>query len=201
MIRMLQPDIMLNERLGRPFDFRCSEQCLTPREGLWESCITVGTNSWGWTANDEYKTSRQLAESLVNAAKNGGNLLLNIGPKADGTIDAGMSRPVMEVGDWLRRNPGWLSNSERSPFSWFTSGHLTVKGSSVFCHLFRHADDELCLAEIGNNVKEVRLLDGGGKLEFEQRGGRLLIKGLAGLQDPIATVLEIKVEGRPLPFI
>jgi len=199
MIKRLQPAILVNERIGEPCDFRCSEQCLTPKEGLWEACITMGTDSWGWHANDEFKTARQVAESLVKVAKNGGNLMLNVGPKPDGTIDAGMAKPIMEVGDWLRRNPGWLPHSARSPFSWFTSGHLTVKNTSVYCHLFRSHGSEFGLAEIANKVKTVRLVDGGRRLDFTQRGGRLLIRGLPVPQDPVATVVEIKVEGRPRP--
>ena len=199
MIKSLQPEILVNERIGKPFDFRCSEQCLNPKEGPWEACITVGDN-WGWHANDEYKSARQVAESLVKVAKQGGNLLLNVGPKADGTIDAAMARPVMEVGDWLCRNPGWLPDSGRSPFSWFNSGHLSVKGSCVYCHLFRPHGGSLCLAEIANRIKSVRLVDGGRRLAFTQRDGRLIIQGLPVPPDPIATVVEIKVEGKPRPL-
>ena len=201
MVRKLQPDILINDRLGEPCDFHCSEQCLTPKEGLWEACITMGTESWGWHANEEWKTTRQVAESLVKTAKDGGNLLLNVGPKADGSIDEAMARPIIEAGEWLRRNPGWLEDSGRSPFSWFTSGHMTVKGSSVFCHLFRTCSDRFHVAGIGNKVKKVILLDGGRELDFEQGAdGRIMIKGLPMPQDPVATVLRIIVEGKPKTF-
>lgn len=197
-IRELQPDILMNDRLGAPHDFRCSEQHLTPHDGLWEACITIGADSWGWHENDRLKTAVEVAESLVKTVKNGGNFLLNVGPRPDGTVAPEMARPLCEVGDWLRRNPGWLADGERSPFSWFTSGQLTVKGSSVFCHLFRFAGRELCLADIANPVREVVLLDGGARLPFEQRpDGRLFIRGLPDAPDPIATVLDIRVDGFP----
>jgi hypothetical protein len=112
-----------------------------------------------------------------------------------------MARPILEVGEWLKRNPGWLEGSTRSPFSWFTSGVISSQGQRVFCHLFRVSSDTFTLAEIANKVLEVSLLDGGRKLDFEQKpDGRLVIKGLPQPQDPVATVLEIKVEGEPAPL-
>lgn len=196
MIKSLQPEILVNERIGGAFDFRCSEQSLKPKEGLWESCITLG-NIWGWHAADEFKTPKQVAESLVKAARNAGNLLLNVGPRPDGSIDEAMAKPIIEVGAWLARNEGWLSNSGRCPLSWLSSGQLSSKGESVFCHLFRCASSEICIAEIANKVRRVTLLGSGAALDFEQRGGRLFVKGIPLPPDPVATVLKIDVEGEP----
>ena len=79
MARRLQPHVLINERNGEPFDYRCSEQSLNAKEGPWEACLTLNDN-WGYHAGDtNWKTPRQVINMLVSTARNGGNLLLNVG--------------------------------------------------------------------------------------------------------------------------
>ncbi len=69
----------------------------------WESCITA-TNSWSFTFNDKYKSSRELIHMLVDIVSKGGNLLLNIGPGPDGTWQQEAYDRLREIGDWMKIN-------------------------------------------------------------------------------------------------
>ncbi len=71
---------------------------------LWQTDTTVGKNSWSYTKTNEYKSSVQILQNLVDIVSKNGRLLLNIGPKADGTIPDEDTRILKEIGEWLAVN-------------------------------------------------------------------------------------------------
>jgi hypothetical protein len=156
--------------------------------------------NWGYHSRDrQWKSPRDIVRALASAARNGGNLLINVGPRADGSVPDEAAQTLTDTGAWFRRNNEWLANSERSPFSWMTGNVLTVKGNTVYVHLFALPEQApFCIAEIANRVKSVRLIDGAHSLPFEQAdGGRLFVHGLPEQPDPICTTVAIEVEGSP----
>lgn len=70
----------------------------------WQTDTAIGKHSWGYTADNEYKTPRQIICDLVDIVSKNGNLLINIGPKADGTITDEETKVLMTMGEWLRIN-------------------------------------------------------------------------------------------------
>lgn len=198
-----QPNILINERNGAPCDVHVSEQAIRAAKPgqKWEACLTLNSN-WGFHAGDNsWKTAREVVSMLCETASGEGNLLLNIGPRGDGTIPKPSQTILREAGAWLARNGEAIRGSSRSPLSWTHSGRFTTKGNTIFFHLFNGTGSELCLAEIKNRVVSARLLDGGAPLEFEQNEGRLWLRGLPDpLTDPIATTIALEVEGEPQPF-
>jgi alpha-L-fucosidase len=201
MVRQLQPHILINSRLGKQ-DIVNSEQAIVPPKDpnvLWEACMTLNDN-WGYHAGDQnWKTPRQVVRMLAETAKGGGNLLLNVGPRGDGTIPEPSQEILRTVGGWLKCNGEFLAGSQRSPFTWSTSGMVTVKGSTVYLHLLHSPGREFCYAEIKNRVLAARLVDGNRPLTFRQDGPRLHLSGLPEKPDPIATTIAIEVEGTPEP--
>jgi len=199
-VKKLQPDILINERNGAPFDFACQEQSLKAKEGVWESCMTLNDN-WGYHAGDDFwKNPREVVRMLLTVAGKGGNLLLNVGPMPDGTVPPESSRILEAVGAWLARNGEFLPDSGRCPYSWNNSGIVTTRGNTVYVHLLKSPGTEFCLAEIGNKVLAARRLDSGEPIAFEQAGDRLFLRGLpCPLPDPIATTVALDVEGDPRP--
>ncbi|OMF21154.1 alpha-L-fucosidase [Paenibacillus sp. FSL H8-0548] len=71
---------------------------------FWQTDTAVAKNSWSYTPNNDYKTSGEIIRDLVDIVSKNGNLLLNVGPKADGTIPDGDKRILLEIGEWLRVN-------------------------------------------------------------------------------------------------
>lgn len=112
-IRQTAPKLLINNRIdgsgapkeGKLGDFGTPEQKI-PDTGLpgedWESCITMNDN-WGFKASDHnWKSPRKLAELLVETASKGGNLLLNVGPRGDGTFPPESVERLEALGEWMR---------------------------------------------------------------------------------------------------
>ena len=70
----------------------------------WQTDTAVALNSWCYTDSLMYKTSRSIVETLIDVVSKNGNLLLNVGPKADGTIPETDRNILKDIGDWLRVN-------------------------------------------------------------------------------------------------
>ncbi len=71
---------------------------------IWQTDTAVAKNSWCYTEGNEYKTSTQIICDLVDIVSKNGRLLLNIGPKADGTIPDEDRKILLEIGAWLKIN-------------------------------------------------------------------------------------------------
>ena len=74
------------------------------RPFLWQTCTAIGRKSWGYIHNNEYKDSEEILQNLVDVVSKNGSLLLNIGPKSDGTITEEESSVLLDTGRWLVRN-------------------------------------------------------------------------------------------------
>ncbi len=70
----------------------------------WQTDTSVSWRSWAYLENDQLKDAGYLVRYLINAVSKNGNLLLNIGPKADGTIPEGVEKTLLGIGDWLAVN-------------------------------------------------------------------------------------------------
>ncbi len=75
---------------------------LRPR--FWQTDTAVAKNSWGYTSNQEYKTVTSIIGDLVDIVSKNGALLLNIGPRPDGTIPEQEEKMLLEIGSWLNVN-------------------------------------------------------------------------------------------------
>lgn len=71
---------------------------------LWQTDTSVATNSWCYTKQNEYKKAKEIICDLVDIVSKNGRLLLNVGPKADGTIPKEDKEIILEIGDWLKVN-------------------------------------------------------------------------------------------------
>src|SRR5690606_17294404 len=71
---------------------------------FWQTDTAVAKNSWGYTENQEYKEAGDIIDDLIDIVSKNGTLLLNIGPRPDGTIPEGDSAILLEIGKWLEVN-------------------------------------------------------------------------------------------------
>ncbi|MFI5456706.1 MAG: alpha-L-fucosidase [Isosphaerales bacterium] len=111
-----------------------------------ETCLTIN-HSWGYNAGDtEYKSAGQIIHALVGAAGRGANLLLNVGPRPDGTIDRDAAQRLQEVGKWLATYGESVYGTRRGPIPPQPWGVSTAKGSpadqKIYLHVLTPKDDE-----------------------------------------------------------
>lgn len=201
MVRQLQPDIIINNRSLLPEDFGTPEQHIRPEEEgrMWESCMTFNS-SWGYApADTDYKTPKQVVAMLRQVAAGGGNLLLNIGPAPDGSVPQPCIDTLMATGRWLEKyGPAIYDASDRFQQHWMFTGAFTAKGSRLYYHVFHWPGQQLAIGGLRNRVTGIRLMNGW-ELGWRQTESRLVIFGLPDTPpDPIATVIEIDVEGTPV---
>src|SRR5438046_2257463 len=113
MVRKILPDIIINNRSKIPEDFDTPEQRIEASQNRpWESCMTLN-DSWGYHAADfNWKSPTTVIRNLITCARDGGNYLLNIGPKGDGSIPEESVRILSAVGDWMSRNGATIRESE-----------------------------------------------------------------------------------------
>jgi len=200
MVRRLQPHVIINNRSGLGEDLDTPEQHITASgEGRpWESCMTMDDLWWGWHPGDpNVKSGMQLVRSLVRCVGGGGNFLLNVGPKADGTIPAVQANRLKAIGAWMAKNSKSIYGCGGAPCGQPHLGHVTARGNTLYLHVTCWPGAELCAAGIKNKVKTARMLATGKRLGFEQRADRLLVRGLPRRSpDPIDTVIALELAGR-----
>ncbi len=204
MIRELQPGIIVNNRSGLEADLDTPEQHVTASAPgrAWESCMTMG-DRWGWGYvhnNPNFKTVTQLIQHLVTAASGEGNYLLNVGPKADGTIRKDEVTRLRAIGRWLAVNGESIYGSERCPFGAGNVGITTAKGNSAYIHVFRWPKQgEVTVPGIKNKIKSAKVLATGQKAKVVTGSNcRTFFKCLPKTPpDPYDTVIKLVLEGKP----
>ncbi len=98
---------------------------LTP----WQTDTSISIHSWGYVENDEYRTASSLIQQLVDTVSKNGNLLLNVGPKSDGTIPEQARQVLLQIGDWLHTNGEAIYGTR--PFALFGEGPTKAPKNST----------------------------------------------------------------------
>jgi alpha-L-fucosidase len=195
MVFELQPDTIVNNRNGIRGDFSTPEQTITAAGAgrAWESCMTIN-ESWGFQrADDNWKSPKTIVRNLVQCAHSGGNYLLNIGPKADGSIPEESVAILTEVGKWLSRNGESIYQSEPCAVSHSDYTGFTRKGNTLYMHIYFWPGDYVSISGLKNQVKSARLLSTGEKVDFQQEKFRVRFTGLPK-QSPDNPVTTIAIE-------
>src|SRR5690606_9682295 len=144
----LQPNIITNDRLKRP-NFRgdtgTPEQKITDPDEVdgrdWETCMTMN-GSWGYKSWDQnWKSARTLIRNLIDIASKGGNYLLNIGPKEDGTFPAESVERLQQIGGWMDVNGEAIYGTQMSPIHPIDWGRCTLRKDGEHTILYLHVFD------------------------------------------------------------
>jgi alpha-L-fucosidase len=199
------PAMITNNRLYRPWpgDFSTPEQRIPPT-GLdydWEVCMTMNT-SWGYKHYDHnWKSTETLIRMLVDIASKGGNLLLNVGPTAEGLIPEPSVERLEAIGKWMDQNSASIYGTEASPFFKLPWGRCTKQdtesGTTLYLHVFNWPEDGILrVPGLETKVKSVSLLSGTKeKLTSRFEENDLLIELPEIMPDPINTVVVVETKG------
>ncbi|MEQ1823907.1 MAG: alpha-L-fucosidase [Fimbriimonadaceae bacterium] len=213
--RKLQPNVIVNNRVdvgrggmagmtekGFFGDYGTPEQEV-PERGIpgatWESCITTN-NHWGYNALDKnYKSGKELLHLLIDVVSKGGNLLLNVGPRADGTFPPEQVERLAHIGKWMKGNSDSIYGTTASPFGALPFGRCTQKGKTLYLHVYQPPKDGLVrLPNLATNVRSARVLATGQKLPASLTDGGVEIKAGGIKWDSDATVIALDLTAAPL---
>jgi alpha-L-fucosidase len=203
MVRRHQPGIIINDRSGPPEDFTTPEQKVEAEKAgrAWETCMTIGsTNAWGYIRHDpNRKTASQLIKHLIEASYQGGNFLLDVGPKPDGTIRSEERARLLEMGDWLKANGESIYGGGLKPLGWYQTGRSASRGRTVYQYFYQWPGREAVVPDLATPVRSARLLGTGQPVTV--RAGtnrRTFLSGLpARPPSPHASVVALECEGEP----
>ena len=179
-------------------DFITPEQHI-PDTGMpgidWETCMTMNT-TWGYSAHDHaWKSDETLIRNLVDIASKGGNYLLNIGPTGDGTVPPESVKSMEAIGRWMRVNGDAIYATTASRFTHLPWGRSTTRGSRIYLHVFEWPrDGRLVVPGLRTPVTSARLL-AGGPLQVATDAQGVVVQVPAAAPDPIATVIELQLQG------
>lgn len=205
LIRSLQPDILVNDRLPGFGDYETPEQFVPARPlgRPWETCMTMN-ESWGYNPSDtHYKSARQLIHSLCEVAGRGGNLLLNVSPRGDGSLPPEQVERLQVVGKWMRDHSESVTATTAGLEPWQFYGPSTRRGDRIYLHLIMRPYDSVTVRGVPiRRVQSVRALATGTELRRSTRTGiidtltedplgELTIEVPAELVDANATVLAV----------
>jgi len=219
--RKLQPKVIVNNRVdvgrggmagmsdaGFAGDFGTPEQEI-PAQGIpgvdWESCMTMNTH-WGYNAWDKnYKSTTELIRNLVDIVSKGGNYLLNVGPKADGTFPEESVVRLKEIGQWMKVNSEAIYATHASPFKSLPWGRATMKPgksqSEVFLHVFDWpTDGKLIVPGVGNDIVGAQVLGSATRSVARKSGGDIVIELPRTKPNPHATVVKLTLKGMPIIY-
>jgi alpha-L-fucosidase len=200
MVRELQPDIIVNNRNQLPGDFSTPEQKIVAEAGgrAWESCMTLN-DSWGYQrADDNWKSSKTIVRNLISCARDGGNYLLNIGPRGDGSIPEESVQVLTEVGRWMDTNGDTVYKSDlcqprRSEYASFTR-----TGNTLFMHIHFWPGGDVAISGLTTKVLSARMLKSGQPVTVSQDPYRVHITGLPmKAPDSPITTIALECESEP----
>ena len=202
------PDAIINSRLNGYGDYATPEQgvpVLKPAEPFWELCLTMN-RSWGYQPRDtEYKDANQLIHILADTIGMGGNLLLDIGPKPDGTIDPRQVRILETIGRWTGKHAEAIHGSRAGIGLAHFHGPSTLSKDRKTLYLFvdGRPSGELLVKGLDNRVLRARVVGGDakvghrvlGKHDWSKVPGLLYLHLPDDAYDPDMTVVALELDG------
>ena len=141
LVHKLQPNCMVSGRLGNGwYDFAVMADNKYPEGALqapWQSAASMFDETWSYRSwqkrGDKHEKAMEKLRSLINVVSHGGNFLLNIGPRGDGSVVEFESDVLKEIGAWLKQNGEAIYGTEASPFREnFAWGTSTRKGNKLY---------------------------------------------------------------------
>jgi alpha-L-fucosidase len=202
-----QPEVILNSRMLGYGDYATPEQGIPTYapEGPWEFCVTIN-DSWGYQVQDHnHKSVRQLVRMFAEVIAMGGNMLLDVGPKEDGTILPEQVERLEGLGDWIRKHSEAVYGTVAGlpPGLFYGASTVSKDRTTVYLIFFDRPFDQIALKGLKNEVVRCSVVGSGQELTHQKLGGASW-EGIPGVLwidvppeavDPNATVVKLELDG------
>lgn len=168
-------DLIINSRFAGHGDYLTPEQGIpvTRPEGPWEFCTTINS-SWGYQHRDNhYKSLSQIIHMFCDCLTMGGNLLLDIGPMEDGTVDPRQEAVLLGLGKWIRENEEAVYETGAGiPANYYGDGSvLSEDGKTLYLFVHDQPRESICVKGLQNRVEKATILHSGKELRYTVHGG------------------------------
>lgn len=202
------PNAIINSRLNNYGDYETPEigvPIYRPKSDYWELCLTMN-DSWGFQQNDKnYKSSMQIIDIFVDVISKGGNLLLNIGPKSDGTIPNEQEKILKDLGKWTKKHKSAIYKTKRGiPYEHFYGPSTLDKNGEILYLFIRDIpkDNKIVIKGISNEINRAYILGEGTilnhknicKVYWNKYPGITYIEIPEYNQDPFYTVVALVLD-------
>lgn len=200
------PEAVINGRLQGYGDYDTPEQnfpVTRPKFSWWELCMTTNDN-WGFHHDNNWKTPYEIISIFVDVVSNGGNLLLDMGPKEDGSIPAEQINVLKELGAWNKKHAEAVFNTIGGIPQGHFYGPTTLSKDSTVLYLFLQGQSsgQLMLKGLANKIEEITVVGNGtklthkviGKISWSPVPGLVYIDVPANVLDKYITVLKLKLD-------
>jgi alpha-L-fucosidase len=201
------PNTIINGRLTGYGDYDTPEQnfpVVRPQFHWWELCMTIN-NNWGYQPQDtNWKTPYEVITIFADAISNGGNMLLDIGPKEDGTIPPQQVNVLKELGAWNKKHDKAIFGTVAGLPQGHFYGPTTLSKDSATIYLFiaGNTTGPVMIKGLDNKIQSVGVVGNGtaltpkivGKISWSPVPGLVYINIPANVQDKYMTVLEVKLD-------
>ncbi len=158
-----------------------------------EMCETMN-GSWGFNLIDQdYKSSKQLIQTMVKAAGYGANFLLNTGPMPNGKIQPENVDTLMIMGKWMNKYGETIYGTRRGPIKPTTWGATTQKDNKVWIHVLDCKDDYLFIGKLPKKIKSAVFFDDRSKVSFKETEYGTILNLPAIKKQKVDTIIEIEL--------
>jgi alpha-L-fucosidase len=202
------PRAIINGRLQGYGDYETPEQNIPvsrPAYPWWELCYT-SNNNWGYHPDDTaFKTPVEIISVFADVISNGGNLLLDIGPRQDGSIPEPEVRLLKELGKWTKAHEAAIFGTRAGIPAGHFFGPSTLSADSSTLYLFLPAKTygQILVKGLSSGIRDVRVLGSGqhltheviGKISWSEVPGLIFIDMPASSVDEYMTVLALSLDG------
>jgi alpha-L-fucosidase len=216
-LRKARPTAVVNDRLGREVrpggdlpDFLTRDGEIpreTPRRAnrflAFETVLPIGLSAGYSESPEPLKSGERIIELLVETASKGGNLLLVVGPRPDGTIPDAVTDRLKVVGEFLAKNGEAIYGTDRSPFAGpLPAGPVTAKGNRLFLFADRLPAEGLALPGLLSPVRRATVLGGDGtELTISTKDGVTVVASPKAPSGPVFTVVVLELDGPPKTLV
>jgi alpha-L-fucosidase len=201
MVRGLQPKIVISQRSGWMGDFDSQEVGFRGRpkdnsDRPYELCTLLGGKAWGWTPESatQVLSLDTCIHMLVKVVTQDGNLLLNVGPRADGSIEAAEIQRLKEIGAFLSKY-GESIYSTRGGIYDDAWGGTTMSNNVIYVHVLKvPADRVVHLPPVSQKVSSARYLRDNKRVTFDQSDTGVLLTGIADKQNEPDLIIRLTLK-------
>ena len=208
LLRSDNKNVIINSRIQGYGDYATPEQgvpVVRPEDKYWELCMTMN-DSWGYQHTDSnYKSPYILLRTFVDCLSNGGNLLLDIGPKEDGTIPEEQVAILKEFGRWTKKHKEAVYDTRAGIPAEHFQGYTTLNkaGDILYLYLPYKPNGVVEVKGLVNKVNRVWVVGNGAMLSYKVHNknywsdvpGNLYINVPEQVLDSQITVLAVLLDG------